>query len=756
MRTILREEILRINCPGFGEPSLLALGKARSLETYKVIIVNPVSILHLFEGGSEALRRIEAAQGDGLTSYTLANQDLLNKINDEVTARTEQLVKFLETGGLLIYFLCRPFALHGPTLSIDNYLWLLSLAPDQSSEKNSRNMSAVSQGRNIECTPEASDSEFFEFLQLPGLEWTTIIRTDNLTEGYTTLATAGPKKCISGELYAGDNAGRIVFLPAPYSPDFDRTLIECANLWYQRKLGNDVTIGEIKQAVRDATATKSVVNTPRVHISEVEAAKAQLIAKEQSQMNDSPLERSTAGRPASKSRQSMKSAEQEPDLPSESLSGGSITPSGPLSQVVTGANIVLKPGQTGGPNGLGKGDSGSSTTGTNPGVTADKGRSQNPRSASPNKAKASQNKILAANELTERKEPLAEDLEALRTLAPAPKPTNKQVITADIAGDKIPDTSAPGEFSGPGGRLPATISAEILLKELEQFNQEGGPPPSARPEDRTQPGRTLSAALEEVSNLSSRSDSLPQPQRDIDVSLRAGNSNVPPSALINALNQEMPKTPPLTWANSYNPAGVEALKEERESLYQQVKELTERLAVIDERLKVTDELKNILLTGEGLQLINACKKALSLIGWNVQPSTLSESELWLNDGDKTEVLARVVRSDGQGKRADLASLAESVITFWEEFDQEPKGLLISCTWASTPPKERNEPDYPRAGVEFAQKKNLCLLTTCQLLGIFREIDSGKQIGDEIKSSLVSTNGTFEGFDLSSVITPQNS
>ncbi|MBX9953047.1 MAG: hypothetical protein K2Y39_27995, partial [Candidatus Obscuribacterales bacterium] len=249
MKSIEKDRILRLNCPGFGEESFLTSGRAKPLDYYTAIIVNPVSTLHLFDRDPDMVRQVEAAQTEGLTSVNTTNDALLEAITDEINSRTEQLVKFLEKGGILVYFLSRPFLIQGKTTAMDNYVWLLSLAPDKSTERNTRHMSAVSHGRNVELTDEGNESEFASYLAQPGVEWSTIIRTDFLTEGYNVLATAGPKKCISAHLYAGDKGGRIIFLPAPYSPDFDRTLIHCLNLWYSKREGEDIS-----QYVKDETA----------------------------------------------------------------------------------------------------------------------------------------------------------------------------------------------------------------------------------------------------------------------------------------------------------------------------------------------------------------------------------------------------------------------------------------------------------------------------------------------------------------------
>ena len=116
-----------------------------------------------------------------------------------------------------------------------NYDWLSVYAPSAKvpEGKGPRQMSAVSHGRIVEPTEEGELSEMADYLHLPGIEWNTIIRTDFLSSNYSVLATAGPKKCIAAQFWAGDKGGKVIFLPAPYSPDFDKVLMEGVNKWYQ-------------------------------------------------------------------------------------------------------------------------------------------------------------------------------------------------------------------------------------------------------------------------------------------------------------------------------------------------------------------------------------------------------------------------------------------------------------------------------------------------------------------------------------------
>ncbi|MDZ4832927.1 MAG: hypothetical protein SGJ27_03925 [Candidatus Melainabacteria bacterium] len=235
MRIIPKERILRVNCAGYGTEAHWNLGRAKSLNNYSAIIVNPVSIAHLFDKDPELVRKVEQCLAEGNTTLTIDDDLLLRNLAAEIDSRVLELSDFLTQGGVLVYFLCRPFIIQGPSLALDNYYWLESLAPDQPAERNVRHMSAVSHGRLIEPTDDGSISEFAPYLQQPGLEWSTLIRTEYLTEGYTVMAEAGSKKCIAGQLFIVESSGKVVFLPSPYSPDFDKTLIDALNGWYTLK-----------------------------------------------------------------------------------------------------------------------------------------------------------------------------------------------------------------------------------------------------------------------------------------------------------------------------------------------------------------------------------------------------------------------------------------------------------------------------------------------------------------------------------------
>jgi hypothetical protein len=201
------------------------------------------------------------------------------------------------------------------------------------------------------------------------------------------------------------------------------------------------------------------------------------------------------------------------------------------------------------------------------------------------------------------------------------------------------------------------------------------------------------------------------------------------------------------WCSDYSFSGLEELKRERAMLADQIRQTQGKISALETRIAVLDGIKNSLLAADGDDLVDACAKVFKRLSWNTENSQGNKEELWLGDGKKANLIARIVRSNSQPKNVDLAQLAQSIITYWGEHEVEPKGLMVASTWANRPPSERDEPDYSESLADFARKKNFCLMSTMQLLCIYRDLELGTITADEVKSKLTSTNGVLSGFGL---------
>lgn len=1025
MRTIPKERILRVNCLGYGTEAHWNLGRAKSLNNYSAIIVNPVSIAHLFDKDPELVRKVEQCLAEGNTQLNIDDDVLLRNLAAEIDSRVLELSDFLVNGGILVYFLCRPFIIQGPSLALDNYYWLESLAPDQPAERNVRHMSAVSHGRLIEPTEEGIVSEFAPYLQQHGLEWSTLIRTDFLTDGYNVMAEAGSKKCIAGQLLIVDSSGKVVFLPSPYSPDFDKTLIDCLNGWYTLKEQSPEELEAEENEKRVASATQPAETTPvsgsslfekeQSHYEPVASAmmdtgahnyqaaapaaasepdegftfNADKIAETISQdarnfeeevanrvaretkkptssidlsifaqtarqlvqkTTDTPPAAEEAA-PAAASVPEMSAAEDadfdeefeetvpaetepnnnsplrnilssaspslpesvKPSMPSPALSMLSdaedsefASPAVPPPTKPKNAAALFRdddefedesfskpaavePAEFSSQSEVDTSDSNSgvfssdfSQPSMNSGnfnlpaasqppsfnqATSNPTAFSQPTSESPsnNSGAYSQPNLSSPTNSSSSLPQLQSPTNSSSSLPQLPSPTNSssslpQLPSPTDSSSSLPQLQSPTDSSSSLPQLgansgdfntveledePAPVPAEStvlqppsgfmsnfensspqvensppsaeppmaqtpnpsaspagensavtnndpsnhenkstmdLLRELEKAQR---PPEQARP---PVPGPTATAPTtapeaeavrpllnnlfkKDATETAARESSPPAVPQSAPPAA-APQASVPPPPVPNrntlgalmqpaaesrvtvpqeslAMNREgsnaMSNMVVPDWCKQYSFSYLDELKKEQATLASELQDIQAKLNTVESKIASVEQLKSALLSGD----IDAMKEATGLIlgklGWTINHNNAAPNEVLLLNVDQPEALVRIVRSEAHCDRSEVAQVSGSAIAFWEKHDIEPKGLLIASTWANISPTSRNQKDFEEPVAEFAKKKNLCLISSIQMLGIYRDLELGLTTPDAVRRQMLETSGLLIGY-----------
>jgi len=576
MSVIPSEQILRLNCPGYGEENFLTLGRARPLDAYSVIVANPVSILHLFDKDPDNLKEIENKIAEGGSSFLLRTDTTLQDIESDLKQRIFELVSFLEKGGLLIYFLCRPFMVQGPATAMDNYYWLESLAPDSPAELNVRHMSAVSHGRIVEPTEQAQKSEFAKYFAQTGLEWSTIIRSDFLTEGYIVLATAGPRKCIAAHLIAGDNGGRILFLPAPYSPDFDRPLMECVDNWSKSKQAGSAAGMAGEGAATEGPAPYLSVPTGPLTMfagldgtayysgspTAAEPAKPANTMPPVPKFNPEPVEEPKPQTPPP--------PPPEPPRPTEMLRPQFETRELNLKDLQSAQNAAA--------------------------AHAAAGDSQ----SDPNRSNGQ-----PRNLLKEMEEMASEESPQTRLHT-----DDKPDVPELLSGSKL----SAAELFAPPEKAP-------------ERNNNNEPPRSPEPAQNQVEKHQEVPAKERIpeppaSDLST--------DKTTDHSAESnGDAPIPEAKDLIKKMEEMTKTVAPDWCTTFSFPDLDDLRKERDSLAETIRQTQAKISAIDNKLASLDGLKNALLAADGEELKTACSRVFKRLGWTAKQSEAEGKELVL-------------------------------------------------------------------------------------------------------------------------------
>lgn len=200
------------------------------------------------------------------------------------------------------------------------------------------------------------------------------------------------------------------------------------------------------------------------------------------------------------------------------------------------------------------------------------------------------------------------------------------------------------------------------------------------------------------------------------------------------------------WCKRYFSDELKHLNKELDTLNDQIKQYQDKIRKIESQAALTKGIRNTLLTADGDDLIEACKKVLALAGWKVTQSEEDKHEFLLEHEDEKVAIARVISIKGAAERSHLGQLSISQTRFWCEKGIEPKGVLIVGRVSEKSPKERGE-DTNEEVIEYANMKNVCIMNTLQLLALYREIALKDGKTSEFRSSIHDSKGWLKGFDI---------
>jgi uncharacterized small protein (DUF1192 family) len=221
------ERILRINSAGPGEKCTFNSDSARTLGEYWVIVVDPVSVWHIFNGRSKLDRkRIEeemskgkAALEDGSFNAPICERDF--------ESRRKEFKNFFAGGGLLVCFLRPLFNLttpkdkSGKTHTIGNYDWLYrGLGSSELFE-----LTSGGHGTEVNPTDAGLESSFANYFELHSFLWKTTATKFKESVQPTVLATNVVNEAVAVSIKLG--SGKAVFLPLCMASEANDVLMRC-------------------------------------------------------------------------------------------------------------------------------------------------------------------------------------------------------------------------------------------------------------------------------------------------------------------------------------------------------------------------------------------------------------------------------------------------------------------------------------------------------------------------------------------------
>jgi pSer/pThr/pTyr-binding forkhead associated (FHA) protein len=209
-----------------------------------------------------------------------------------------------------------------------------------------------------------------------------------------------------------------------------------------------------------------------------------------------------------------------------------------------------------------------------------------------------------------------------------------------------------------------------------------------------------------------------------------------------SLNATVPE-----WCNRYFAGELTRLSKELTDLNDQVRYAQQKIKEVEGRVSLAKGLRNTLLTSTGEELVEGCGRVLSLLGWKVKISDDDKSELRIETDEKHTCIARIVYTESQADRTHLGQLSISQTRYWCEQGIEPKGILIVSRSSENGPHALTSSDQNSELADYASKKNVCLMSTLQLLAIFKDIALHDGSMETARATIMASNGWLPGFNL---------
>lgn len=893
MSNLAADKVLRVNCPGWGVSSTLPLGEAKPLAMYDVIVINPTSIIHLFEPKSDTAKQVDKLLADGATNLKLDSDSTLESISAELELREHELRQFLSKGGLLIYFLAPPFTVGGASLSMDNYLWLYENCPDKS--EGSERAIVPATVKNAGMTGRGKRNIFAPYLEQFGSASNSHIKKEQLTDGYAALAVADDK-VVAGVKSSGPKRGQVVFLPAPYDTKSDDLLKECILKWQELRTGPDADKAddEVAEEAPAAKAEKTELESKDNNDNEPDIEGKDLLDDLFADDSDSAKKNAPYDKPAAASgasdfdaldalfAPSGNKAESKNDLFNDEppaskklidadklfddnklFDDPSSSSSSPVSEKKKStldwpeleddvppfakereeekkrekareeekaraeekareekardeeksrdeekAREEEKSREEEKARAEEKAREEEKSREEEEAKAKEKERKEREEEKAREEERAKEREQEEAKE-KERKEREEKDREEERAKEEARKRDEEKAREEERAREKEREEKEAREREEESARQRekeekekeerakeeerdrqrdeeramerereerqrerdrARAEEEEREREAERAREEERQRERDRIDDeerkasRDREERDREKAYEEererdkaremkreLDRLREEEDARKktrEEQRERDLARNGSDSNYPEAKdLMSRLEQEISSPGVPDWCQKVSFSELKQLHVELTDLNEQVRRAKQKINDVEDRIQNLGELKDALLSLSGVRLTQACCKVFEALGWSVKISESSASEIYLSDADKTQAIVRVVFSQTQPNRSELAELAESVITYWGKHDVEPKGILVASTFADRAPKERTDEDFPGSMGEFAKRKNLCLFTCMQLLTIYRDISLKSADVRKIRENLLTTSGILPGFKM---------
>ena len=198
------------------------------------------------------------------------------------------------------------------------------------------------------------------------------------------------------------------------------------------------------------------------------------------------------------------------------------------------------------------------------------------------------------------------------------------------------------------------------------------------------------------------------------------------------------------WASKRVLPGEQAIKALTHKAEEQEREVAEKKRQLIVQQIGYDRLK-VMLSEKGDILHAVTIEVLRELGFTAREGPPGRDDI-ISDYIGRPLVAEVKGTKGSAAESHAAQLEKWVSNFKEEHTVTPKGMLVVNAFNDVPLEKRTQAPFPDQMLSYSTKRDHCLITSRQLLGLLFEVRKDPAAKDRLVQTLFDTVGVYKGFE----------
>lgn len=153
------------------------------------------------------------------------------------------------------------------------------------------------------------------------------------------------------------------------------------------------------------------------------------------------------------------------------------------------------------------------------------------------------------------------------------------------------------------------------------------------------------------------------------------------------------------------------------------------------------EQRKILFSGSGKEMEDQVKDILEEMGCTFMGGLQDGEGLIFKYNDRIAVVETKGVSGGALEKHAI-QLEKAIIEYYSSHEIMPKGVLVVNVYKDTPLDDRNVAPFPSNLISYSEKRDHCLITGLQLLGLYIDCKDNPDKKAQVIASIFSTSGVF--------------